>query len=58
MGHTRGGRATRLGDVLRLRSHGERGAVLITTAFSLVALLGTSALVIDIGNASQRGRSA
>ncbi len=42
--------ATRLGD--------ENGAVLILTGLMLVALMGISALVIDIGNAGQRGRTA
>ncbi len=36
----------------------ESGAVLVITGFALVAMLGVSALVIDIGNANQRGRSS
>jgi hypothetical protein len=43
---------------LQSRLRDERGISLIITSISLVALLGVSALVVDIGNAFQRGRTA
>ena len=44
------------GRVLRNRASEEGGAVLLITAFSMLAVLGISALVVDIGNANQKGR--
>ena len=43
---------------IRRKQIDERGAILVITSLSIVALVGITALVVDIGNANQRGRSA